>query len=251
MSSNPDTVIIIPVRMASTRLPGKPLADICGKPMFIHVVEQAIKSKVADIYIACCEEEVAITAKFYMQKAVLTNPKHISGTDRIYEALDFVDKAKRYKYIINLQGDLPNIEPKLIAKVLEVLKRNPKADIATLCALIEDKPDEDNPNIVKPVITFHNRKGEVGRALYFTRSRVPYGEGPIYQHIGIYAYTREALEKFVTLTPTYLETREKLEQLRAVENDMIVDIAIVTDTPIGVDTMEDLIKVREMLGHEE
>ncbi len=238
------SAIFIPARMASTRLPNKPLADICGKPMIIHVLERSRKANVEDVYVACAEQEIADMVKKHGGHAIITDPAHPSGTDRIYEALQ--KTGKNYDYIINVQGDLPLIEASVINKAIDLVNK-PEVNIATLAAVIKDKSEIANPNVVKAVIAF-NEGGKAGRALYFTRATAPYGDGELYHHIGLYAYRREALESFVKLPPSPLEKREKLEQLRALENNMRIEVGIVDAVPLGVDTPEDLEKVKEIMG---
>ena len=240
-----DTVIIIPARLASTRLPNKPLALIGNKPMIVHVMERAMESGVGDVYIACCDTEVYQAVTAAGGNAIMTKAEHISGTDRIYEAL--VNIKKNYQYVINVQGDLPTLDPALIQRCLDVLIASSHADIATLAAPITETEDIDNPNIVKPAIAFY--QSSVGRALYFSRASIPHGAGEFYHHIGLYAYRASALKQFVSLDPSPLEQREKLEQLRALENNMRIDVAIVQTIPVGVDTVEDLEKARKLLGY--
>lgn len=235
--------VFIPARMQSTRLPGKPLADINGKPMIAHVWERSCKAKnIADVYVACAEAEIAKAVEKCGGKAILTNPDHPSGTDRIYEAM--VKCGQQYDYIVNVQGDLPSLEPRIIDEAVALLE-NENVDIATLAAVIKHDDEKTNPNVVKAVIAFETEK--TGRALYFTRATAPHGEGELYHHIGLYVYRRESLEKFVKLAPSPLEKREKLEQLRALENNMRIDVAIVDTVPLGVDTPEDLDVVRKNL----
>ncbi|MDB2414323.1 3-deoxy-manno-octulosonate cytidylyltransferase [Rickettsiales bacterium] len=233
-------VICIPARLASTRLPNKPLADINGKPMIIHVLERAKEANIGDIIVACAEKEIADNVEKFGGKAILTDPELPSGTDRIYQAL----KKANYKadYVVNVQGDLPTLDPALINKSVDILKNDEKVDISTLAAIIKNEDERENPNVVKAVISFDNEKNKTGKALYFTRASAPYGNGDLYHHIGLYAYKMQALEKFVNLPPSSLEKREKLEQLRALENNMRIDVAIVDTVPLGVDTQEDLQK---------
>lgn len=238
------TIIIIPARMASTRLPGKPLADIAGKPMIIHVVERAREAAVGEPYVACCEREVYDAVTRIGAKAIMTDPLHASGTDRIFEALQHVQS--QHEYIINVQGDLPTLDPALIRKVLAILQQNPAIDIATLACPVHTNEERLSPHIVKPVIALPQGE-QVGRALYFSRSCVPYGEGEVYHHIGLYAYRRSALETFVTLPQSPLEKRESLEQLRALEHGMRIEVGIVDTLPLGVDTPADLEIARNLL----
>lgn len=230
------TIIIIPARMGSTRLPNKPLADIGGKPMVVRVMEQALKANVGEVIVACAEQEIKDAVEKAGGTAILTHPDLPSGTDRIYQATSHKPQAS---IIINLQGDMPLIHPALIQKVLEPLK-NPAVDIATLVTPVNNAADKNNPNKVKAILA------ENGRALYFTRSSAPHGDDAFYYHIGIYAYRRTALEKFVKSPPSPLELREKLEQLRALEAGMYIAAAIVDAEPLGVDTPEDLERIRKL-----
>lgn len=239
-----DTVIIIPARLASTRLPDKPLADINGKPMIVHVMERAKAAHLGQVIVACAEQEIADAVEKAGGKAVLTDPGHPSGTDRIYEALTLFDPDKHYKKVINVQGDLPTLEPHILQDALALME-NPAVDIATLVATIKEEPERTNPNVVKAVIAFEPGEKR-GRALYFTRATAPYNDGDHYHHIGLYVYRRAAIETFVALPPSPLEQREKLEQLRALEHGMRIDVAVVDTVPLGVDTPEDLEKVRRM-----
>ncbi len=234
--------IFIPARMDSTRFPGKPLADINGKPMIVHVVERAKKSGIGNVYVACAEQKIADVVEKCGGKAVLTDPDHPSGTDRIYEAMTKV--AEDFDYIVNVQGDLPSLDPKIINDAIELLD-DPEVDIATLAAVIKNDDEKNNPNIVKAVISFYAENK--GRALYFTRANAPGGEGDLYHHIGLYAYKKAALEKFVGLKPSVLEKREKLEQLRALENNLRIDVGIVNAVPLGVDTLGDLEIVKSII----
>lgn len=237
-------IILIPARMASTRLPGKPLADIHGKPMIVHVLERA-ESSGFPAYVAAAEPEIAQAVEKAGGKAVLTDPNHPSGTDRIYEALTRIDPGKQYDIVVNVQGDLPRLAPELINQAVALLA-DPQVDIATLVAPITDEEERHNPNVVKAVIAFPPATAH-GKALYFTRATAPYGKGDHYHHIGLYAYRRSALERFVALPPSPLEQREKLEQLRALENGMHIEAGIASSVPIGVDTPEDLAKVKKLL----
>jgi len=241
----PDIVILIPARMASTRLPGKPLADIAGEPMIVHVWRRAMAAKLGRVVVATDAPEIAEAVEKSGGAAVLTGADHASGTDRIHEALANVDPGRRGEIVVNMQGDLPTLDPASLAAAVAVLVDDAAVDIATLAAEIRKAEERDNPNVVKVVGT------PVGpsrlRALYFTRATAPAGAGPLYHHIGLYAFRRAALERFVTLPPSPLEQREKLEQLRALEAGMRIDAAIVDTVPLGVDTAEDLATARAML----
>lgn len=239
------TLILIPARMASTRLPGKPLADICGLPMIVQVALRARDAQAGRIVVAVDHQDVfdAITAAGF--EAVMTRVDHQSGSDRIYEALLKSDPEGKAETIINVQGDLPTIEPETIRAALRPLE-NPEVDIATLTVEIEDEDEKANPNVVKVVGS--PLSDTRLKALYFTRATAPHGKGPLYHHIGLYAYRRAALEKFVLLPPSTLEKRESLEQLRALEAGMRIDVEIVKSIPLGVDTPADLEKARRLLS---
>ncbi|WP_455475070.1 3-deoxy-manno-octulosonate cytidylyltransferase [Bartonella sp. B30(2025)] len=239
-----DPIIFIPARIGSTRLPQKALADIAGKPMIVHVAEQAKKAAIGRTIVATDHNDIAKAVTAYGHECIITRNDHKSGSDRIYEALTNIDPGQRYNTILNLQGDLPTITPNEIISSLQPLENN-LTDIATLGAKIVDEEEKIDPNIVKIVGTplSQNRL----RALYFTRATAPYGNGSLYHHIGIYAYRREALERFITLKPSTLEQREKLEQLRALEHNMRIDVEIIDTIPLGVDTQHDLDKVRKIL----
>jgi 3-deoxy-manno-octulosonate cytidylyltransferase (CMP-KDO synthetase) len=234
-------IVIIPARMASTRLPGKPLADIGGVPMIVRVWQQARRARVGPVLVAASDEAIVTCVAEAGGRAILTDPELPSGSDRIHAALDAADGALRHDAVINLQGDLPAVPPECIRKVTALLAET-GADIATLAAPMLPE-DEDNPNAVKAVVAWANE--EIGHALYFSRARVPAGIGPLFHHVGIYAFTRSALARFVGLPPSPLEVREKLEQLRALEAGMSVAVARVDAVPLSVDTEEDLALARK------
>lgn len=239
-------VIIIPARLASTRLPEKPLADIAGEPMIVHVWRRAMQAAIAAVVVACDDERIAAAIRRAGGQAVLTRTDHASGSDRIYEALCSFDKDKKYDVVINVQGDVPTLEPKLLHDLLRPLER-PEVDIATLACPVADEAERRDPAVVKPVLSFLPGQKEMAHALYFSRACLPYGDGPVYHHIGVYAYRRAALERFVALPPSPLELREKLEQLRALEAGMTMGVAIADTSPLGVDTPEHLAKARALL----
>ncbi|MEQ8192956.1 MAG: 3-deoxy-manno-octulosonate cytidylyltransferase [Rhodospirillales bacterium] len=245
MSLPRNPVVLIPARMASERLPGKPLADIHGAPMIVQVLRRALEADVGPVVVAAAEAEIAAAVEAAGGRAVLTKPAHPSGSDRIFEALEIIDPKGAHDAVINLQGDLPSIDPAVVQTVLKPLGEG-AVDIATLVCEIEDDAERDNPNVVKAVVGFRDGNA-VGRALYFSRAVVPAGPGAHYHHIGIYAYCRGALARFVKLPPGVLETREKLEQLRALEAGMRIDAARVDTIPLGVDTPADLEKARALL----
>lgn len=235
-SCNP--VILIPARLASTRLPEKPLALIAGLPMIVRVWSIAAAARLGRVAVACDGPVIADAVTAAGGVAVLTDPDLPSGSDRIHAALQVLDPEAAHDVVINLQGDMPTLDPALIREVLALLD-DPAVDIATLAAPVTEAREKTDPAVVKPVIAF-DESGRKGRALYFTRATAPAGEGPLFHHIGLYAYRRAALEKFVSLPPSPLEKREKLEQLRAIEHGMTIAIAIVDTVPLGVDTPETL-----------
>jgi len=235
-------IVLIPARMASTRLPGKPLADINGVPMIVRVWRQAVAAAIGPVAVACAEAEIARVIDAAGGKAVQTDPALPSGSDRIFKALQALDSGKTHDVVVNLQGDLPALDPAAIRSVVTALEFF-DADIATLAAEIDNPADRDNPNVVKPVVAW-DESGERGRALYFTRARAPAGDGPLFHHVGIYAFRRAALAKFVALPPSPLEKREKLEQLRALEAGMTIVVARIAEVPLSVDTPEDLERAR-------
>lgn len=240
-----DPVILIPARMAATRLPGKPLADIGGEPMIVHVWRRAVEAGIGPVVVATDEQAIVDAIENAGGIAVMTRSDHPSGSDRIHEAVELFDPEGRHDVVVNVQGDLPTIDPRAIAASLLPLA-DPAVDIATLAVEITRPEERTNPNVVKPVMT------PVGdnrfRALYFTRATAPTGEGPLHHHIGLYAYRRKALARFVTLPPSPLEKREKLEQLRALENGMRIDVVLVDVAPLGVDSPEDLERARAVLA---
>lgn len=240
----PDAIILIPARLASTRLPGKPLADIHGAPMIVQVLRRAWEAEIGEAVVATDSEAVATAVEKAGGRAVMTRTDHASGSDRIFEALEALDPERRIRVVVNVQGDLPTIDPEDIRAALMPLA-DPKVDIATLAAVITDPAELTNPNVVKAhgTLVAPNRL----HATTFTRADAA-GPGPHYHHIGLYAYRRAALERFVALPPSANEQRERLEQLRALDAGMRIDIAIVNSVPLGVDTPEDLEKARSLLG---
>ena len=244
LPSNP--IILIPARLESTRLPNKVLADIHGKPMIVHVMERAREVDIGPVVIAAGDEEIIAAVREAGGDAILADPAHPSGSDRIFEALTLFDPDGTHDAIVNVQGDLPTIDPNSIQAAFDVLAE-PEVDIATIAAEIKVPEERSNPNVVKAVFAV-KPPDSVGRALYFTRATAPTGDGPLYHHIGLYAYRRTALKHFVALPPGVLEQREKLEQLRALEAGMRIDVALVDTVPLGVDTPADLTRAREMLA---
>jgi 3-deoxy-manno-octulosonate cytidylyltransferase (CMP-KDO synthetase) len=238
-------LIVIPARMGSTRLPGKPLADIHGVPMIVHVWRRAMAAEAGPVVVACAETEIAEAVERAGGRAVLTRADHPSGSDRAHEAAMLLDPARRHDVVVNLQGDLPMLDPAIVRTALEPLA-DPAVDIATLASPMREEWERQSPAAVKIAASFAPG-AKIARALYFSRSLIPSGDGPHYHHIGIYAYRRAALERFVSLPQSPLELREKLEQLRALESGMRIDVALVDAVPMGVDTPEDLARARHLL----
>jgi len=239
-------IVLIPARMKSVRLPGKPLADIGGVPMIVQVWRRAMEAGLGPVWVAAGDPEIVEAVTKAGGMAVLTDPDHPSGSDRIFEALRKADPQGRHDAIVNLQGDLPTIDPAIIRRVMEPLA-DAAVDIATLAVEITRDAERADPNVVKAVAAFGGNR--IARALYFSRATVPANQGPHYHHIGIYAYRRAALERFVALPPGLLEKRERLEQLRALEAGMRIDVALVDTLPLGVDTPAELERARAILAH--
>ena len=237
-----DVLVLIPARMASNRFPGKPLVDIAGIPMIVHVLRRAEAAAVGPVVVATDSEVIAAAVEKAGGRAVMTRADHPSGSDRIFEALGTLGGAR---LIVNVQGDLPTVEPDDLRAALAPLADS-AVDIATLAAEIREPSERTNPNVVKVVGTPLSPRRL--RALYFTRATAPFGDGPLYHHIGLYAYRRAALERFVALPPSALERRERLEQLRALEAGMRIDVTIVDSVPLGVDTPEELERARVLLA---
>jgi len=243
-------IVVIPARLASARLPDKPLADIHGQPMIVHVWRRAMEAAVGPVLVACADAAIVDAVRQAGGEAVMTRPGHPSGSDRIFEAVQTVDAAGRHDAVINLQGDLPTVEPQAIRACLAPLDE-PAVDIGTIASLIASEEERVNPNVVKAAVAFGAPaagRPPVGRALYFSRLPVPAGEGPHYHHVGIYAFRRAALARFIALSPGALERRERLEQLRALEAGMRIDVALVDSAPFGVDTPADLARARAILA---
>lgn len=241
----PSPIVLIPARLAATRLPNKPLLDIAGVPMIVQVWRRAVEAEIGPVYVATDSEEILQAVLAAGGQAVMTRNDHVSGSDRIYEALQTVDPDGAHDVVVNVQGDLPTVDPLAIAASVKPLGEA-SVDIATLVAEIVREEEKTNPNVVKLVGT-EIAPGHL-RALYFTRATAPYGDGPLYHHIGLYAYRRAALERFVKIGPSPLEKREKLEQLRALEDGMRIDAEIVRTVPLGVDTQADLDRAREIIA---
>lgn len=239
-------IVIVPARMASTRLPGKPLADIHGRAMIVHVMDRAAEADCGPVVCAAAEAEIVDAVATAGYQAVLTDPDHPSGSDRIFEALNTIDPNGDHDVVVNLQGDLPTLDPALVSTVAGLVE-DADVDIGTLVSEITNEEERTNPNVVKCVAALTDTYRSA-RALYFTRATAPHGEGPLWHHIGIYAYRRDALGRFVAMPPGMLEQREKLEQLRALEAGMRIDAARVDTVPLGVDTPADLDRARTLLA---
>jgi len=239
-------IVIIPARLDASRLPDKVLADIGGVPMVVQAWRRGMEAGIGPVIVAAAEQKIADAVEKAGGKAVLTDPNLPSGSDRIHQALTRLDPDRTYDAVVNLQADLPNIEPAPIKAALDLLS-DPEVDIGTLAAEIVNVEDRDNPNAVKAVFPCPSGARR-GRALYFTRATAPYGEGPLYHHFGLYAYRRAALERFVTLPPGILEQRERLEQLRALEAGMRIDVALIDTIPLDVNTPADLERARALLA---
>lgn len=240
-----DPVVVIPARMAAQRLPGKPMADIHGEPMITHVWRRAMEAGIGPVIVATDEPAIVAAIEKAGGAAIMTRADHPSGSDRIFEAVEKFDPAGKHDIVVNVQGDLPTIDPAIIADSMLPLA-DPTVDIATLACVITREEEKTAMQVVKaigsPISARHLR------ALYFTRATAPWGEGELLHHIGLYAYRRKALARFVSLPPSPLEKREKLEQLRALEAGMRIDIIKVDTVPLGVDTPEDLDRARDMLA---
>jgi len=245
MTFNSNPIILIPCRMNSTRLPNKPLADINGMPMIVRVWQIAVKANLGRVIVACGEPEISEVIRNEGGEAVLTDPDLPSGSDRIFAALEEIDPSEKHDIVINLQGDLPLLERSTITAAFDLLQ-NERVDIGTVAAKITVPEEKLSPSIVKAIVAWNN-DGITGRSLYFTRAPAPAGDGPMYHHIGLYTFRRRALERFVKLPMSSLERQERLEQLRALENGMRIDVALVDTVPFGVDTPEDLEKAKTLI----
>jgi 3-deoxy-manno-octulosonate cytidylyltransferase (CMP-KDO synthetase) len=239
-------IIVIPARLAATRLPNKPLALIGGVPMIVRVWRQAMAAAEGPVVVAAGDDAIVVAIEEAGGRAVKTDPDLPSGSDRVFAALEMIDADKSHDIVVNLQGDLPALDPAYVRKVVETLAAT-GTDMATLAAEIDDPVDRDDSSVIKPVVAWEPG-GQKGRALYFTRLAAPWGEGPLFYHVGIYAFRREALARFVRLPPSPLEKREKLEQLRALEAGMTIAVARVDSVPLSVDTETDLELARRLLS---
>ena len=246
MPSSLNPIVVIPARLASTRLPDKPLADIHGEPMIVRVWRRALAAGIGPVVVAAAEPQIVAAIQAVGGQAVLTDPALPSGSDRVFAAVQALDPAGRHDVLVNLQGDLPAIDPAALRAVLAPLA-DPDVDLATLVAEIVEERERTDPNVVKAVLALPPG-ATAGRALYFTRATAPTGPGPLWHHIGIYAWRRSALARFVALPPSPLEVRERLEQLRALEAGMRIAAARVDAVPLGVDTPADLARIRALLA---
>jgi 3-deoxy-manno-octulosonate cytidylyltransferase (CMP-KDO synthetase) len=245
MIENHNTIVIIPARMASTRLPGKALADICGLPMIVQVWKRAMEARVGQVLVAAAENEIAEVVRAHGGDAIVTNPNLPSGSDRVAAALAMRDPRGKYDFVLNLQGDLPVIDPLAIQRCLAGLT-NDAVDISTIVALIGDPADVANPHIVKAIAPLNGER-EVAFARDFVRHIGPEHQPPYWHHIGLYAYRRAALERFVALPVSPREDERRLEQMRALDNDMKIAVVRVDTVPLGVDTAAELEIARQLL----
>ena len=243
--ARPSNLVLIPARLQSTRLPNKVLADIAGTPMVVHVARRAVEADIGPVFVATDSDEVRVAVTAAGLQVVMTRDDHPSGSDRIHEAVQSLDPKGEIETIVNLQGDLPTIEPQAVRAALAPLEDR-QVDIGTLAAVIHDEAEETDPHVTKVIGS--PLTADRLRALYFTRATAPHGDGPRYHHIGLYAYRRDALSRFVSLPPSTLERRESLEQLRALEAGMRIDVALVDTVPLGVDTPADLERARQLLA---
>jgi 3-deoxy-manno-octulosonate cytidylyltransferase (CMP-KDO synthetase) len=239
-------LIVIPSRLGASRLPGKPLAAIGGEPMIVHVWRRAVASAAGPVLVACADAEIAAAVRLVSGTVVMTDPALPTGSDRVSEAVELVDPDGDFDVVVNLQGDMPTLDPALVRTVLKPLE-NEAVDIATLAVEIADAREIEDPNVVKIALELDGQRG-IGRALYFSRAAIPSGGGARYHHLGIYAFRRVALQRFVTLAQSVLERSERLEQLRALAHGMRIDAAIVDTIPLGVDTPADLERARALIG---
>jgi 3-deoxy-manno-octulosonate cytidylyltransferase (CMP-KDO synthetase) len=239
-------IILIPARLAATRLPGKPLANIAGTPMIVHVWRRAVAAEVGPVVVACADRAIADAVESAGGRAVLTGPNHPTGSDRIHEAIGFIDPSGRHDAVVNVQGDLPLFDPAAVRVAIAGLA-DPETDIATLAATIEDEAALTDTSVNKVVAGFTDPT-RPARALYFSKAIVPWGPGAHYEHIGLYAYRRAALERFVGLPRGVLEQREHLEQLRALEAGMRISVSLIDAPRLGVqvDTPADLARARHL-----
>lgn len=247
MPAAPNVLVVVPSRLAATRLPRKPLLDIAGAPMILHVVQRAIEAGLGPVVVAAADPEIAFAVENAGASAVLTDPALPSGTDRVLAAVEELDPGRQIDLVVNLQGDMPEIDPEAIAGAIAPVVED-GMDIGTVVVPTQDARERDDPNVVKAIVSFEDEAQTRGRALYFTRVAAPSGVGPVQHHVGVYAFRRDALERFCDLQPSPLERRERLEQLRALEAGMSIGVRRITTAPAGVDTPEDLEGARRRLA---
>jgi len=245
MSQASPALIVIPARLAAVRLPQKPLLPIHGEPMIVHVWRRAVAANCGPVIVACGDAEIAAAIESQGGIAVMTDPNLASGTDRVHAAAETFDPEGRYQFVVNVQGDLPTLNPQVISATLKLLQTS-SFDLTTAAAVIHDEEEKQSDAVVKIALSL-DPTGAAGQGLYFSRSLIPSGPGPHYHHIGLYAFRRPALQTFVTLSPSPLEQQERLEQLRALQDGMTIGVALVDEAPRGVDTLEDLERVRQIL----
>ncbi len=246
MSPPPRSLIVIPARLAATRYPNKPLADIHGKPMIVHCLARALEADIGPVLVAAGDVEIADAVREAGGQAVMTDPNLPSGSDRVWAAVQEFDPEGRFDVLVNMQGDLPALDPQVL-RALAAPLADPEIDIATSVSVIEDEEDRHNPNVVKAIVGFRPGARQA-RALAFTRATAPWGPGDHYYHFGIYAFRRAALARFVTLPKGVLEARENLEQMRALEDGMRIEAVLFDTAPLTVDAPEDLPPVLEALA---
>lgn len=240
------SLVVIPARLASTRLPGKPLADIAGRPMVLRVWDAAMAANIGPVVVAAADQEIYDAVTAAGGTAILTDPDLPSGSDRVWQATQTFDPAGKYDVLLNLQGDLPTFEPQALRAVMDVMA-NPAYDVGTLVAPVTSDAEKNAASVVKVACDFSGDK-QIAPALYFSRQPIPWGNGPLWHHIGVYGWRRTALERFVALPPSGLEKRESLEQLRALEAGMRIGCTRLASAPFGVDTPEDLERARRAFG---
>jgi len=240
-------IVVIPTRLGSSRLPAKALADINGQPLIAHVWRRGVEADIGPVIVACGDQQIAEAVRKFGGQAILTDAALPSGSDRAYAALCEVDPEENHDVVIVLQGDLPTIDPATIRATLAPLARDAQCDIATLATAINDPAELQAPQVVKIALSI--MPGDtIGRAVYFSRMVIPSGLGEYYHHIGMYTYRRQALAKYVSLPRGVLERRESLEQLKALEHGMRIDVSVIHTEPLGVDTPADLTRARALLG---
>jgi 3-deoxy-manno-octulosonate cytidylyltransferase (CMP-KDO synthetase) len=247
MPAVPQVLVVIPSRLAATRLPRKPLVEIAGEPLILHVLRRGLEAELGPVVVAAADAEIAFAVENAGGRAVLTDAQLPSGTDRVLAAVDEIDPGHQFDLVVNLQGDMPEVEPAhLVEATRPVIEDG--FDIGTLVVPTDDAREIGDPNVVKAVVSFVDAGETRGRALYFTRAPAPAGTGPVQHHVGVYAFRRDALERFCDLPPSPLERRERLEQLRALEAGMTVGVRRIAHAPPGIDTAEDLESARRRLA---